>query len=80
MRLNWVAKDSKGHCIISISHGGYSHRTLYYYFDHDKGKLNVNELLFTPRFTSTSVTFGTTVAKLKKGDFKFLEYSDPDVE
>ena len=44
-RLNWIAKDKNNHSIISISHGGRSYGTEYYYCEITENKVCLYGLL-----------------------------------
>ena len=77
-RVNWVAKDKKNHYAVSISFGGYAHKTRFYYLDNDKKKININELFFGNSYTlTTGLTFGSTTKKINNGEFQFFEWDPP---
>jgi hypothetical protein len=67
--LNWIAKDKKNHLVISVTYGAKAVVTKYYYFDKEKGKLNVNELTFERK----RLTFVQTTRLIKTRDFEFEE-------
>ena len=71
LRFNWIAIDNKKHTIISFTNGGRGVFNHYYYFDHEKGKLNVNEIIFRH-----SLTFGQTVRRINLKEYRL----DDDVE
>jgi hypothetical protein len=80
-RLNWIAKDHKNHLVVSISHGGKFHRTCFYYLDRDNKKTNINELSFGHRFSTTiNLNFGATTVKIKRKEFEFEEYYEPNID
>lgn len=72
--LNWIAKDKKGHMIISVTYGAKSITTRYFYFDKEKGQLNINELTFGRK----RLTFGQTVKLIKTKEFEFEEFNLDD--
>lgn len=77
-RLNWVAKDKNNHVVVSISVGGKAHRPRFFYIDKDKGKYNLNELMFGHSYIATNtLTFGSTSNKIKRREFEFLEVEPP---
>ncbi|HXU26674.1 MAG TPA: hypothetical protein VN698_05525 [Bacteroidia bacterium] len=81
IRLNWIAKDKQNHIIASISFGGKGRITNFYYLDNDNNKTttNINELSFDGGYTEiTALTLGTTVTRIKAGQFKFEEYEEPE--
>jgi hypothetical protein len=71
IRLNWIAKDDKKHIIISTTTSGRGIFNHYYYFDYEKGKLNVNEIVF--RY---SLTFGQTIQKTNSKEYKLEQEVD----
>ena len=70
-QFNWAATDQKNHYIISVTTGGYMHRTMYYFLDRDSKKLNVNILNF--EHGSRNYTLEKAVTAIKNRDFEFVE-------
>ncbi|MCW3084070.1 MAG: hypothetical protein JWP12_1436 [Bacteroidetes bacterium] len=68
-RLNWIAKDTNNHWVLSISHGGYSSGTEYYFIDRSKGTLNVNCFTFYGSTNFNDLSFGSTIPLLKARKF-----------
>jgi len=67
--LNWLAVDKNNHWVLSVSHGGRGYWTDYYYFDKEKGQLNVNILMFKGNIGDSGFTFEQTIPKLKARQF-----------
>ncbi|MEO8149095.1 MAG: hypothetical protein ABI723_15725 [Bacteroidia bacterium] len=68
LKFNWIAKDNKNHIIISITSGGRGVFNHYYYFDKEKGKLNVNEIIFRHK-----LTFTETIYRINSKDYELEE-------
>ncbi len=73
-RLNWLAKDDKGHWVLSVSFGGRGHNTKYIFIDHDKNKKNINGFYFLGE-KCHDLVLSEMVSKIKSHEYNRMDTS-----
>lgn len=68
-RLNWIAQDTSNHWILSISYGGKSSGTQFYFIDKDSGKINTN-VFYLQGINQEDYSLSTVLTKLKSQQYK----------
>lgn len=66
LRLNWVAKNEKGHFVVSISYGGIVSGTYYYFVESNNGELNLIRL----NISGGANSFSAVVKKIHAGNYR----------
>ncbi|MGZ3862890.1 MAG: hypothetical protein ACXVPN_10800 [Bacteroidia bacterium] len=71
-RLNWLAKDNRGHWVLSVSFGGRAPGTKYLYIDHEKNIYNINGFWFLDD-DRNNLTLGGALRKIKSGQYMRID-------